>query len=64
VIYPKLAAEGIIATDNMYDPPMHLPEARVFREAVQSKPDLQSTLLPIGSGIEMTCRWPKDSAKL
>jgi len=64
VVYPNLIPEGVIASDNMIDPPMHIPDARVYREAINSKPDLQTTLLPIGSGIELTCRWPTDSPKL
>jgi predicted O-methyltransferase YrrM len=63
-LYPKLADEAIIAADNMYDPPMHLPMAREYREFVRTNQDLQSTLLPIGSGIELTCKWPVDSERI
>lgn len=63
-LYPKLSEEGMIAADNMYYPEDTLEKTRQYRQAVLSKPDLQTTLLPIGSGIELTCRWPKGSAKL
>ena len=62
--YPKLAEEGVICADNMIEPAMARPEVRLFREAVRGKPDLQTALLPIGSGIEITVRWSADNAKL
>lgn len=55
--YGKLAEHGLIAADNMLEPKMARPEAEAYRVAVRSKPDLQSVLLPIGSGIELSCRW-------
>lgn len=62
--YPKLAAEGVIAADNMIEPEMARPDVRKYRAALRDKPDLQTALLPIGSGIELTCRWSADSEKL
>lgn len=62
--YPRLAEEGIVAADNMIEPPMSRPEVREYRAAVRGKADLQSTLLPIGSGIELSCKWPRSSPKL
>jgi len=56
-LYPKLAEEGVIATDNMIYPPGARDAARALREAVNAKPDLQSVLVPIGSGIELTVKW-------
>lgn len=63
-VLPKLAGEGIIAADNMIDPPVSRPEARAYRAAVAARPELASTLLPIGSGIELSTYWPGDSTKL
>ena len=63
-MYPKLSAEGIIAADNMYYPSGTLEYTRLYRKAVLKKLDLQTTLLSIGSGVELTCRWPNGSEKL
>jgi predicted O-methyltransferase YrrM len=63
-LYPKLSDEGIIAADNMIEPEIARPEVREYRTLLHSKPDLQTTLLPIGSGIELSCRWPANSGKL
>jgi predicted O-methyltransferase YrrM len=62
--YPRLSPEGIIAADNMIEPAFARESARVYRTAVASLPDLQTTLLPIGSGIELSIRWPAGSPKL
>jgi predicted O-methyltransferase YrrM len=63
-LYPKLSEEGIIASDNMITPEMARPDVRKFREAVRAKADLQTVLLPIGQGIELTVRWGAGNAKL
>lgn len=63
-LYPKLSEEAIIAADNMYGPPIHIPMARKYRAFVASKPDLKTTLMPIGAGIELTCKWTTNNAKL
>jgi predicted O-methyltransferase YrrM len=63
-VYPKLSDEAIIAADNMITPEIARPDVREYRAAVRSKPDLQSVLLPIGSGVELTARWSANSAKL
>ena len=61
-IYPKLANNAVIAADNMLEPAMSRPDAEAYRAAVRSRSDLQSVLLPIGSGIELSCRWRDGSA--
>lgn len=63
-IYPKLSDEAMIAADNMISPEMARPEVRKFRDAVKQKADMQSTLLPIGAGIELSVKWPQNSDKL
>ncbi len=62
--YPKLSEEAIIASDNMISPEMARPDVRVYREAVRAKPDLQTTLLPIGQGIELSVKWSAGNGKL
>ncbi|MEY2927816.1 MAG: hypothetical protein RL367_2293 [Pseudomonadota bacterium] len=62
--YPKLAEEAIIASDNMVYPPQARPDVRKYRAAVRGRADLQTTLLPIGSGIELTVKWSEGNDKL
>lgn len=62
--YPKLSEEAIIASDNMISPEIARPDVRVYREAVRAKADLQTTLLPIGSGIEISVKWSSGNPKL
>lgn len=63
-LYPKLAEEAVICADNMITPEVARPEVRQYREAVRSKPDLQTALLPIGQGIELTVKWSAGNPKL
>lgn len=63
-LYPKLSEEGVICADNMISPEMARPEVREYRAAVKAKPDLQTALLPIGQGIELTVRWSAGNGKL
>jgi predicted O-methyltransferase YrrM len=62
--YPKLADEGIIAADNMIEPAVVRADVRKYRAAVASLPDMQTTLLPIGSGIELSVKWSAANKKL
>ena len=62
--YPKLSEEAVIASDNMIEPAMARPEVRLYREAVRAKADMQTTLLPIGSGIEISVKWSAGNPKL
>ncbi|AKH44000.1 putative O-methyltransferase YrrM [Altererythrobacter atlanticus] len=63
-VYPKLAEEGILVSDNMIAPASAREAVRAYRGAVRGKPDLQTMLLPIGSGIEMSIRWTEGNPKL
>jgi predicted O-methyltransferase YrrM len=63
-LYPKLDEEGVICADNMIFPEIARPEVRFYREAVRAKPDLQTALLPIGQGIELTVKWSAGNPKL
>jgi predicted O-methyltransferase YrrM len=62
--YPKLAEEGIIAADNMIEPVSARDDVRKYRAAVGALPDLQSTLLPIGNGIELSVKWSAGNPSL
>ncbi len=63
-IYPKLSEEAIVATDNMIYPSSARANAKDLRAAIGRKLDLQSTLLPIGQGIELTVKWSETNPKL
>ena len=63
-LYPKLSEEGVIAADNMIDPTSARPSVRIYRRAVLDKPDLQTVLLPIGQGIELSVKWSDDNPSL
>jgi predicted O-methyltransferase YrrM len=61
VLYPLLAHNALIAADNMLEPAFHRPDADIYRRAVAAKPGMQSVLLPIGSGVELSCLWREGS---
>ena len=63
-VYPKLAEAGVIVSDNMIQPASARELVRTFREAVKAKGDMQSVLLPLGSGIELSIKWSPDSDSL
>ena len=63
-VYPLLSEEGAIVSDNMIYPESARDAVRAYRQAVKAKPDLQSVLLPLGSGIELSVKWRTDSDKL
>lgn len=58
-LYPKLAENALIAADNMIYPEGARRHAAAYSAAVRGKPDMESVLLPIGSGIELSCLWRK-----
>lgn len=53
LFYPKLAPGALVA-DNMIEPAAHRGEAADYRRAVRAKPQMQSLLLPLGQGIELS----------
>ena len=55
--FPKLADNAVIAADNMLEPKISRPDAALYRAAVKAKPGIQSVLLPIGKGVELSCLW-------
>jgi predicted O-methyltransferase YrrM len=57
LFYGKLAQNAVIVADNMLFPEVVRADAEAYRAAVKAKGDLQSVLLPIGNGIELSCLW-------
>lgn len=54
--YPKLSQNSVIVADNIQWPTESRADAQKYREAVDQKGDLHSTLLPIGSGLLISSR--------
>jgi predicted O-methyltransferase YrrM len=54
LFYPKLAPGAFIAADNMIHPENYHEEAGKYRRHVRSKPKIDSVLLPVGSGVELS----------
>jgi predicted O-methyltransferase YrrM len=54
LIYPKLAPGALIAADNMTSPAFFHKDAEEYRKHVRAEINIQSLLLPIGSGIELS----------
>lgn len=63
-VYPRLAEEGVIVSDNMIYPEGARDAVRALRAAIRAKGDLQTALLPLGSGIELTVKWSPGNTKL
>jgi predicted O-methyltransferase YrrM len=63
-VYPKLSEEAVVASDNMIYPEGARENARALRAAIRSKPDMQTVLLPIGQGIELSVKWSAGNACL
>lgn len=63
-VHGKLSEEAVIAADNIIEPAMSRADMRAYRAAVAAKAELRSTLLPIGSGIELSVKWSAGNAKL
>jgi predicted O-methyltransferase YrrM len=57
LFYGKLAPNAVIVADNMLFPEIVRADAEAYRAAVRAKGVLQSVLLPIGNGIELSCLW-------
>lgn len=57
LFYGKLAKNAVIVADNMLIPEVVRADAEAYRGAVKAKRNLQSVLLPIGNGIELSCLW-------
>ena len=54
LVHPKLAPGGIIAADNMVLPQSARPHADAYRAQVRKLGDMDSVLLDVGNGIEIS----------
>ena len=54
LFYPKLSPGAFIAADNMLLPENYREHALKYRKHVRSKPKIDSVLLPVGSGVELS----------
>ena len=54
LFYPKLSPGALVVADNMLFPETARPHAEKYRLHVRSKPDMQSLLLHVGSGLELS----------
>lgn len=54
LFYPKLKPGAIVVADNMLRPEDYLPEAMAYRKHARSHSKIESVLLAVGSGIELS----------
>jgi predicted O-methyltransferase YrrM len=54
LLHPKLAPGAIVAADNMLQPEVVRPQAEAYRARVRQVGDMDSVLLEIGNGIEIS----------
>ena len=54
LVYPKLAEGAFVAADNILFPDMFRAEMSAYRRHVRGQPGIESVLLPVGSGIELS----------
>ena len=54
LFYPQLAPGAFVAADNMIYPDVYRESALEYRKLVRSKPKIDSVLLPVGSGVELS----------
>jgi predicted O-methyltransferase YrrM len=52
--YPKLSAGAFLAADNIIYPEFSRNDMAAYRRHVRAKPGVESVLLPVGSGIELS----------
>ena len=54
LVHPKLAPGAIIAADNMLLPEIVRPQAEAYRARVRQAGDMDSVLVEVGNGIEIS----------
>jgi predicted O-methyltransferase YrrM len=54
LVYPKLAEGAFVVADNILFPDMFRAEMNAYRQHVRRQPGIESVLLPVGSGIELS----------
>jgi len=50
----KLAPGAVLAADNMIEPAATRPQADAYRAHLAAQPDLETVLVPVGNGVELT----------
>jgi predicted O-methyltransferase YrrM len=54
LLMPKLAPGAVLAADNMIEPAATRLLADAYRAHVAAQPGLETVLVPVGNGIELT----------
>ena len=54
LVYPKLSAGAFLAADNILYPEFTRNDMAAYRRHVRTRPGVESVLLPVGSGIELS----------
>jgi predicted O-methyltransferase YrrM len=54
LVHPKLAPNGVIVADNMLLPEAVRPQAEAYRARVRAAGDMDSVLVEVGNGIEIS----------
>ena len=54
LFYPKLSAGAVVVADNMTYPESTRKYVEAYRKHIRKKPGIQSVLLNVGSGLELT----------
>jgi predicted O-methyltransferase YrrM len=54
LFYPRLREGALIVADNMLYPESARADAEGYRQHIRTKPGIESVLLPVGSGLELT----------
>ena len=54
LLHAKLAPGALVAADNMLFPPSARADAMEYQALIRAKPDMDSVLMPIGSGVELS----------
>jgi predicted O-methyltransferase YrrM len=54
LFYPKLKPGALIVADNMIFPEESREQATAYRKHIRTKSDIESVLLPVGSGLELS----------
>jgi predicted O-methyltransferase YrrM len=56
LFYPKLRCGALVIADNMIQPESSRKDAEAYRRHVRARSDMESVMLPVGSGIELSRR--------
>ena len=54
LLYPRLNRDAFIVADNMIQPVYSQKDAAIYRRHVRGKANIESILLPLGAGIELS----------